>query len=133
VEVFFDEELAKDRISLMGNLEEESDEEDHGLVVQKLLDAAVDAPDPEDEVTSIFKQVVARPPWPPIDMPRCLFKTRFLILTTIWCSLAIGCRYSKNTTARQKICGAIPARSYRHCCLKKQSLTSTRRPVTPYL
>ncbi|KAK3261706.1 hypothetical protein CYMTET_29403 [Cymbomonas tetramitiformis] len=57
VEVFFDEELAKGRICLMDNLEEESDEEDHGISVQKLLDAAEDAPDPEDEVTSIFQQI----------------------------------------------------------------------------
>ncbi|KAK3279259.1 hypothetical protein CYMTET_12852 [Cymbomonas tetramitiformis] len=58
VEVFFDEELA----SIMDN-QQESDEEDDGINVEKVLDAAVDAPDAEDEqVTRIFKQVVATPP-----------------------------------------------------------------------
>ncbi|KAK3235429.1 hypothetical protein CYMTET_54365 [Cymbomonas tetramitiformis] len=58
VDVFFDEEQAR----LLDN-QQESDEEDDGIDVEKLLDAAADAPDAEDErVTSVFKQVAGRPP-----------------------------------------------------------------------
>ena len=75
VEVFFDEELA----SIMDN-QQESDKEDDGIDVKKLLDAAADAPDAEDErVTSIFKQVAGTPP-----MATLRYATWFLRETVYW-------------------------------------------------